>query len=48
MKWLNEPMLATFLQRFPESHHENRSKSCEHFARIIGDDLWELLKIPRT
>ena len=44
---LIDPKLVT-LRHFRPIHHTKRSKSCEHFARMIGDDFFEFAQLPRT
>ena len=48
LKSLIEPKDVTLRHFFPPSHHTNRSKSCEHFARIIGELFFEFAQFPRT
>jgi hypothetical protein len=42
-----EPKLETF-RHFLPSHHTKRSMSCEHLARIMGEDFFEFAQLPRT
>ena len=46
-KSLIEPKDDT-LRHFLPIHQTKRSKSCEHFARMIGELFFEFAQLPRT
>ena len=48
LKSFMDPKDVTFRHFLPPSHQTKRSKSCEHFARIIGELFFEFAQLPRT